>query len=71
MTTHEMILLCSSLPGVGRCIPLCLVLGFCSFWKNLGTPYLGQHAAVQQIFLGDRWCLSTTISADPTTRIEF
>ena len=27
MTTHEMIMLCSSLPGVGRCIPLCFVLG--------------------------------------------
>ena len=38
MTAHEMILLCSSLQGVGRCIPLCLVLGsgFChlfSLWK--------------------------------------
>ena len=31
MTTHEMILLCSSLQGVGRCIPLCLVLGFATF----------------------------------------
>ena len=31
MTTHEMILLCSSLRGVGRCIPLCLVLGFATF----------------------------------------
>ena len=31
MTTHEMILLCSSLPGVGRCIHLCLVLVFATF----------------------------------------
>jgi hypothetical protein len=31
MTTHEMILLCSSLQGVKRCIPLCLVLGFVTF----------------------------------------
>ena len=31
MTTHEMILLCSSLQGVGRCIPLCLLLGFATF----------------------------------------
>ena len=31
MTTHEMILLCSSLCGIGRCIPLCLVLGFATF----------------------------------------
>ena len=31
MTTHEMILRCSSLQGVGTCIPLCLVLGFATF----------------------------------------
>ena len=31
MTTHEMILLCSSLQIVGRCIPMCLVLGFATF----------------------------------------
>ena len=31
MTTHEMILLCSSLQGVSRCIPLCLLLGFATF----------------------------------------
>ena len=31
MTTHEMILLRSSLQIVGRCIPLCWVLGFASF----------------------------------------
>ena len=31
MTTHEMILMCSSLQGVGRCIPLCLVLGLATF----------------------------------------
>ena len=31
MTTHKMILLCSSLQGVGRCSPLCLVLGFATF----------------------------------------
>ena len=30
-TTHEMILLCPSLQAVGRCIPLCLVLGFATF----------------------------------------
>ena len=31
MTTHEMLLLCSSLQGVGRCIPLCLLLGLAPF----------------------------------------
>ena len=31
MATHEMILLCSSLQGVGRCIPLWLVRGFATF----------------------------------------
>ena len=31
MTTDEMILLCLSLQGVQRCIPLCLVLGFATF----------------------------------------
>ena len=38
MTTHEMILLCSSLPGVGTCIPLSLVLGFATFvaFRKLG-----------------------------------
>ena len=30
-TTHEVILLCSSLPGVARCTPLRLVLGFAAF----------------------------------------
>ena len=40
MTTHEMILLCSSLQGVRRCIPLCLVLGFATFvaFEKLGYP---------------------------------
>ena len=48
MTTHEMILLCSSLQGVGTCILLCWVSGFChscslrrcmetTSWKGLGT----------------------------------
>ena len=31
MTTDEMIVLCSSLQAVGRCILLCLVLGFATF----------------------------------------
>ena len=51
MTTHEMILLCSSLQGVRRCIPLCLVLGchFCRFWKIWVPPtYSLKHAAAQQ-----------------------
>ena len=40
MTTHEMVLLCSSLQGVGRCISLCLVLGFATFvaFGNFGYP---------------------------------
>ena len=40
MTTHEMILLCTSLQGVGRCIPLYLVLGFATFSAsgNFGYP---------------------------------
>ena len=40
MTTHEMILLCSSVQGVGRCIPLCLVLGFGTFvaFGKFGCP---------------------------------
>ena len=41
MTTHEMILLCSSLQGVGRCIPWCLVLGFAAFvaFVKFGYPH--------------------------------
>ena len=31
MTTHKMIMLCSSLQRVGRCIPLCLVPSFATF----------------------------------------
>ena len=31
MITHEIILSCSSLQGVGTCIPLCQVLGFATF----------------------------------------
>ena len=31
MTTHEMILPCSSLQGVRTCIPLCLVVDFATF----------------------------------------
>ena len=40
MTTHEMILLCSSSQSVKRCIPLCLVLGFATFLAsgNFGWP---------------------------------
>ena len=64
MTTHEMILLCSSLQGVKRCIPLCLVLGFVTFvafGKFWVPPTYGlKHAAAQQIFLGDCWCLYIT-----------
>jgi hypothetical protein len=60
MTTHEMILLCSSF-RVGRCIPLRLVLGFATFvgFGKIGaTPTYGlKHAAACQIFLGDCWCL--------------
>ena len=64
MTTHEMKLLCSSLQGVGRCIPLCLVLGFATFaaFGKFGCPppmacSMPQHAAAQEIFLGtvDAW----------------
>ena len=52
MTSHEMILLCSSLQGVKRWIPLCLVVGFATF-VALGSPHLRldtcrsmpQHAA--------------------------
>ena len=48
ITTHEMILLYSSLQGVGRCIALCLVLGFANFSASgkLVTPTYGlKHAA--------------------------
>ena len=40
MTTHDMILSCSSLQGVRRCIPLCLVLVFATFaaFGKLGYP---------------------------------
>ena len=40
MTTHEMILSCSSLQGVRRCIPLCLGLGFATFavFGKFGYP---------------------------------
>ena len=31
MSTHEGILLCSSLRSVGRCILLCFILGFATF----------------------------------------
>ena len=46
MTTHEMMLLCSSLQGVGRCIPLCLVWGFATFvaFGNFGYPHLRLEA---------------------------
>ena len=54
MTTHEMILLYSSLQGAGRCIPLCLVLGFATSvaFGNFGYPptYGLEHATAQQIF---------------------
>ena len=55
MTTHEMILLCSSLQGVRTCIPLCLVLGFAPFaaFGKLGYPptarSMPQHS---KFFLG-------------------
>ena len=56
MTTREMVLLCSSLQGVGRCIPLYLVLGFATFLASekfwLSPTYGLKHAAAQQIFLG-------------------
>ena len=39
MTTHAMILLCSSLQGVGTCIPLCLVVGFATFAALGKTGY--------------------------------
>ena len=42
MTTHEMIMLCLYLQGVGSCIPLCLVLGCL---PTYGLSML-QHAAV-------------------------
>ena len=50
MTTHEMILLCPSLPGVRRCIPcLCLMsrfATFAAFWKIGLPPTNGlKHAA--------------------------
>ena len=46
MTTHEMILLCSSLQGVGTCISFCLVLGFASFAAFGKPPTYGlKHAA--------------------------
>ena len=40
MTTHEMILSCPSLQGVGRCIPLSLVLGFATLvaFGKFGYP---------------------------------
>ena len=47
MTTHEMLLLCSSLQGVRRCIPLSLVLGFGTFSASGRKPptYGLKHAA--------------------------
>ena len=64
MTTHEILLFCSSLKGVGRCIPLCLVLGFApfvAFGKFWVLPtYSLKHAAAQQIFLGELWCLAVS-----------
>ena len=46
MTTHEMILLCSSLQGVKRCIPLCLIVGVATFGKFWVPPTYGlKHAA--------------------------
>ena len=46
MTTHEMILLCSSLQGVGMCILLCLVVGVATFAAlgKLGSPHLRLEA---------------------------
>ena len=40
MNTHEIILLCSSLQGGGRCILFCLVLGFATFaaFGKFGYP---------------------------------
>ena len=51
MTTHEMILLSSSLQGVGRCIALCLVWGFATFFflENLGTPHLRLEACCSML----------------------
>ena len=49
MTTLEMILLCPSLHGVRRCIPLCLMsrfATFAAFWKVGLPPTHGlKHAA--------------------------
>ena len=49
MGVHEVILLCSPLQGVRRCILLCLVVGlaiyFFGFWKVLLPPTYGlKHA---------------------------
>ena len=59
MTTHEMLLLCSSLKGVGTCIPLCLVLGFGTFvaFGKFGYPSptawsMPQHAAARYSTVG-------------------
>ena len=49
MTTNEMILLCPSLQGVRRCIPLCLMscfATFAAFWKIGSPPSNGLKHAV-------------------------
>ena len=51
MTTHEMILLCSSSQGVRTCIPLCLVLILPPLQplENLLTPHLWREACCSML----------------------
>ena len=68
MTTHEIILLCSSLQGVGRCIPLCLVLGFATVvpFGDLGTlTYRLKHAAACRSMLQHSKFFWGTVGACP------
>ena len=56
MTTHEMILLWSSLQGVRTCLFLCLVMGFATFaaFGKLGYPPPAARTVPQhsKFFLG-------------------
>ena len=67
MTTHEMILLCSSLQGVGRCILLCLVLGFATFSASAWLPptYGLKHAAACRSMLQHSKFFLGTVGACP------
>ena len=59
MATHEVILLCSSLQGVGRCFFLCFLLGFATFvaFGKFGYPHLRLEACCSMPQRSKFYCL--------------